>query len=688
MSLSRLWFVMVAAVVLSTALSEAMAVDLAEGLVAEWTFEEVKGDVVRDTSDNNNNAVLHGPVRVKDGIGTALRFDGVDDYVDCGSTASLDITRQVSLEAWVCPEKPSLGEPIIVGKGIYSYALTWSGTSLMFYISAGHWKCNTELPMGKWSHVVGTYDGNRMRLYVDGEPVSGFVMPEPGTPIASRGGSAVIGSEGAGGGRGFFCGMVDNVRIYNRPLSEAEIRSHYDEEHKKIALPSPVPRERLTGLALRVYDLGQGPATVKITGTEAVESDVTIPSGVRISFEMGGCCDVKEGVTLTIAGPVEAPIARIFSGGGKVVFEPGSVEQVYPQWWGARGDGKTDDAPAIQSAIASLPRGGTVKFLNGTYRVGETIRFHSGISLVGPATLWSKRKLPAVLQSANPQARSGSVLIERLSINGRGADGETCDVGIDFTNTCYSVIERTSVSSCTTGILLDGPIFCGYNNMYGLSIGGCKVGIEFRNSAIKTSLIGSNIGAVDTGVLVTTANELDIFGLSIEGFREVGIDVQRGDTVHMHHLYFANGTESGTGIRIAREASECTVLNPRYSRVAAPVENASGTTLILDETEPSDLLRTKALFARGISGSDVPARNMRGSVTIAGASTEAAVTFGTPEEDANYFVTATAVSGSGTPARGSLIVFVKDKTTAGFKICLAEAPGEGNTVQVDWIMVR
>ena len=64
------------------------AVDINAGMSAEWTFEEGQGSVVRDTSDNNNNAVLtNGPKWVKDGIGTAMQFDGVDDYLDAGSGA-------------------------------------------------------------------------------------------------------------------------------------------------------------------------------------------------------------------------------------------------------------------------------------------------------------------------------------------------------------------------------------------------------------------------------------------------------------------------------------------------------------------------------------------------------------------------------------------------------------------------
>jgi len=122
-------------------------VDMNAGMVGEWQFQEGKGNVVRDTSDNNNNAILKGgPKWVKDGIGTAMKFDGTGDYLDCGSGAKLDITEKVSLESRVNPEKPSLGEPTVVGKDMSSYVTTWSGTAIIFYINAGHIKCVAEIP--------------------------------------------------------------------------------------------------------------------------------------------------------------------------------------------------------------------------------------------------------------------------------------------------------------------------------------------------------------------------------------------------------------------------------------------------------------------------------------------------------------------------------------------------------------
>ena len=69
-----------------------------------------------------------------------------------------------------------------------------------------------------------------------------------------------------------------------------------------------------------------------------------------------------------------------------------------------------------------------------------------------------------------------------------------------------------------------------------------------------------------------------ISNTTIEGFG-TGVDMRRGDTLHLNYLYFAGGK---TGIRIAKGVSECTILNPRFSQVPEEIVDEAGDTLILD----------------------------------------------------------------------------------------------------------
>ncbi len=96
------------------------------------------------------------------------------------------------------------------------------------------------------------------------------------------------------------------------------------------------------------------------------------PLRAPLRFEPGGAIDTSGGGSVTISGDVEAPLASIFAGAG-VTFAARAA-RVYPQWWGAAGDGAHDDTTAIQAAIdASLRSGCEVVLPSGYYLVTSTV---------------------------------------------------------------------------------------------------------------------------------------------------------------------------------------------------------------------------------------------------------------------------------------------------------------------------
>jgi hypothetical protein len=79
------------------------------------------------------------------------------------------------------------------------------------------------MPTGRWVHLVGTFDGQVMRIYVDGEERGRMDRPGPIKPNEFH---LCLGNFEVGHAA-HFTGLLDEVKLYNRALSAEEIRAHY-----------------------------------------------------------------------------------------------------------------------------------------------------------------------------------------------------------------------------------------------------------------------------------------------------------------------------------------------------------------------------------------------------------------------------------------------------------------------------
>ncbi|MBN2181039.1 MAG: LamG domain-containing protein, partial [Sedimentisphaerales bacterium] len=148
-----------------------------------------------------------------------------DEYVDCGNNAAFDITDAITLSAWIKTADSGNGENNpFVSKGNSAYAIKhYSGNNLQFFIYDGNWfNANAAVDSsfnGDWRHVAGTYDGSELRLYVDGGLRD--TNTHAGT-IEVHTDNLAIGWNSEETGR-FYNGAIDEVKIFNRALSEGEI---------------------------------------------------------------------------------------------------------------------------------------------------------------------------------------------------------------------------------------------------------------------------------------------------------------------------------------------------------------------------------------------------------------------------------------------------------------------------------
>jgi len=200
-------------------------------LVGSWSFDEGSGTTVADASGNDLNGVIKGATWVNGKVGKALQFDGVNDYIEIPHDASLDIQDALTVEAWINPSSTAADQRIL-SKSPYPnndfsmirasnnrvlVSMKINGVVQSIYSPAN------AVPVGKWTHVVGTYDGQRMRLYINGTQVNSFAVSGK---IGVHAAPLLIGTNATSA---YFKGMVDEICIYNKALTACEVLDRYQD---------------------------------------------------------------------------------------------------------------------------------------------------------------------------------------------------------------------------------------------------------------------------------------------------------------------------------------------------------------------------------------------------------------------------------------------------------------------------
>ncbi len=201
------------------------------GLVAHWKFDEMRGEIAKDSSGNGNVGRLVGnPVWAKGKTGGALSFDGDGDYVAVGNESNFDITEQITVAAWIKVNKFDRAWQTIVGKGDNTWRLARykeeNGLKLNCDDESGYVGVAGDMTVndGGWHHVAGVYDGKKMYLYVDGKldasvEHTGKIRTDDYDVYIGEN-TEVLGHE--------WDGLIDDVRIYDRALSADEIVQLYN----------------------------------------------------------------------------------------------------------------------------------------------------------------------------------------------------------------------------------------------------------------------------------------------------------------------------------------------------------------------------------------------------------------------------------------------------------------------------
>jgi parallel beta-helix repeat protein len=220
-------------------------------MISYWKFDEGTGTTAPDCIDANDGTI-YGASWTTGRVDDALSFDGTDDYVLVPDSPNLCPTEAITIEAWIKPEEMDFWwAKMIVIKADSDY-WDWNipASSYEFLVRnypegsynvefsaefetghAGYRTDNGPLTLHEWNHVVATYNGSSMKIYVNNacvleQPQSGVIkhswLPnmtlQIGSFISTRPGYDSV---------CYFHGSIDEVAVYSRALTDEEIQEHY-----------------------------------------------------------------------------------------------------------------------------------------------------------------------------------------------------------------------------------------------------------------------------------------------------------------------------------------------------------------------------------------------------------------------------------------------------------------------------
>ncbi|GAA3924779.1 glycoside hydrolase family 2 TIM barrel-domain containing protein [Actinomadura viridis] len=351
------------------------------GFIWDWAEANLRHPLITtpDASGNDILAWLQGMPKTVDGRrGKALYFSGLDDFVEVYRDRKLDLTgNAVTLDAWVKPARPWTGDFTMVTKGDHQYGLKMSNeTTLEFYIhSGGTWRTvRAPVPSGwydGWHRVTGAYDGTALRLYVNGREAA--QVPYTGTIDWSSGDVNIGRNSGTmqDNYKGRMAhGTIDDVRIYGRALTPAELGSGADPAKDAV-------------LALNFDDFDKK-GTFLSNGQSLSGVDGLVGTDRYLQPELAQLAWVHSPIRVTrdAAGKVTVSSERAFSGTSDLRLRWSVTE-------GRRtvrsGEQALDLPPGgkTQVTIPAVPGGGNERWLNVDVVLGERTWYAPAGHVVG-----------------------------------------------------------------------------------------------------------------------------------------------------------------------------------------------------------------------------------------------------------------------------------------------------------------
>lgn len=407
--------------------------------VAWYRLGESSGTVAADSSGNNRTGTYFGsPVFGSAGSMAAesdrsIRVTSSNGGVTIPYSAAMS-PAQFTVEAWVNPDTAiSTFNNLITrsnfGNAADGYGLMWYQDKLRFHVNhyTGAGTVDTDITKGVWSHVVASFDGAALRLYVNGVLAA---SKNYATPVSYVNYQTTIGGTWRGG--------IDEVAIYDRPLTASQILAHYQRG----------AREVYGNVKIEAYRPSQPDLMHLISASTPADGQFTwtVPSSMT---EGQYRLRITQQESLQVSDETDGEIQIVSSGNHYHVNDGSLTGDVFTTAIGNNANsGKSPNEPmASLTALLTaydLDPGDVIHVDSGTYQIAGTIVISaqdSGVRIRGPQAVSGTAPSSEAVLNRGGQTASSQILFDL-----QNADDVTLE-GLTLTNAFKAIHAAANADS-------------------------------------------------------------------------------------------------------------------------------------------------------------------------------------------------------------------------------------------------
>jgi len=492
----------------TTTSSTAVLTVNANSSATAYGFSEGSGSVTSDASGNGNTGSLVGASWTAGHNGSALSFNGISSYVEAANSNSLNPGTAATFSAWVNVVAANADISSVINKWSqtaddeYLFGLDPSNRLTFAWQTTGGntWgqpsynlvSGNAQVPLNTWAYVTVVRNGPSISFYINGNLDAAFSAAADSNPFRNGANALRVGGQNRGSVTRFLNGKIDEVRMYNQALSQAQIQADMN---------SPI---------------GSGSPVV-------VTPSITTPPGSRT-------VTVGQTASFSVSATGSGPLSYQWQKNGAAISGATSASYTTPATTSA--DNGAKFAVVVKNSVGSATSNAatlTVSASTSTYLLNAS---PTSLSFGNVSTSSSNLQAITLKNSGNSNVSISNVSVSGAGFNVSGVStgttltpGQSVTLNVTFApSSTGSVTGRVSVSSNATNspgtINLSGtgiaqhtvslswndntPALTGFNVYRSATSGSGYVKI---NSSLLSGMtyIDSNVSSGTTYFYVTTA---------------------------------------------------------------------------------------------------------------------------------------------------------------------------------------